>query len=71
MDLNEPDSDEPELYFSYFGPETIDLREVIIGVRCMTPVAVVESLLTENGYTNVKVIKAGLSTTKYEVIEAH
>jgi hypothetical protein len=68
LDLNEPDAIETGLYFSGFGPETIDLREVIIGVRCMTTIAEVEDLLAAHGCTNVKVIKARLSSTKYEII---
>lgn len=68
LDLNEPDAIETSLYFSEFGPETIDLREVIIGVRCMTTVAEVEELLASHGYVNVKVIKARLSSTNYKII---
>ncbi len=70
LDLDDPDSLEPNLYFSYFGPGTIDLREVIIGVRCDTTVPQVEDILATNGYTSVKVIKAQLSSTKYEVVAA-
>lgn len=68
LDLNEPDPIETGLYFSEFGPETIDLKEVIIGVRSETTVAEMEDLLAVNGYSNVEVIKARLSSTKYEVI---
>lgn len=70
LDLDEPDSLEPNLYFSYFGPETIDLREVILGVRCPTTITQVEDILATNGYTSVKVIKAQLSSIKYEVVAA-
>jgi hypothetical protein len=70
VDLDEPDAIETGLFFSDFGPETIDLREVIIGVRCGTTVAQIQGLLAAQGYTNVKVIQARLSSTRYEVIEA-
>jgi hypothetical protein len=69
ISLNEPDAIEPNLYFADFGPEGIDLREVIIGVRCETKVAEIEAILADHGYTEVKVIKARLSPTSYEVTE--
>ena len=70
ISLNEADSTDPELYFADFGPTTIDLREVVLGVRCEATVADVEGILAEHGYTGVHVIKATLSPTSYEVIEA-
>lgn len=68
--LNEPDPTDPNLFFAEIGPGTISLREAILGVRCETTVAEVETLLASKGYTGVKVIKAALSPTAYEVIEA-
>jgi hypothetical protein len=41
----------------------------VLGVRCTTKVAEVETLLASNSYTGVRVIRAGLSPTAYEVIE--
>jgi hypothetical protein len=70
ISLNEPDAIEPNLYFADFGPDGIDLREVIIGVRCETTVAEIEAILADHGYTEVKVIKARLSPTSYEVTES-
>ena len=70
ISLNEPDPVEPALYFADIGPDTMSLREVILGVRCTTTLADVHTLLASNGYTGVRVIKAALSPTSYEVIEA-
>ena len=67
--LNEPDPEDPDLYFADIGPETISLREVILGVRCKTTVEDIVTLLTVHGYSGVKVIKAALSPTSYEIVE--
>jgi hypothetical protein len=68
-DLHEPDPVKLGMYFADFGPETLELREVIFGMDCdQTIKAVVVKLLADYS-SGVRVIQTGLSPTRFEVIE--
>ena len=69
-DLNE--ADEQRRYWSEFGPDTVQLREVIVGLRCETSVVEVEQILKDHGYgTEVTVTQAKLSPDRFEMVAGH
>ena len=66
--LKEPDPALPGLCFVDFGPKTLELREVILGVRCEKKMSEIRKLLNDFGYKHVKIVKATLSRTDYKVV---
>jgi hypothetical protein len=67
-ELKEPDPILTQYYFVEFGPTTLELREVVMGVRCTKRMAEMRRLLNSAGLLKVKIIKAELSTTDFKVV---